>query len=88
MLLVAVAVWWTFAVIVWITIMQDCGRDIKDWMLAIGLAVFWPVAAVAIVPVLVYQSVVAGTARIRADLKNRGVLKEFETWLREHKKSE
>jgi hypothetical protein len=56
--------------------------------MAIGLAVFWPVAAVAIVPVLVYQSVVAGTARIRADLKNRGVLREFETWLREHKKSE
>jgi hypothetical protein len=87
-ILLAIAVWWTFAVIVWVMIMQDIGRDTKDWLMAIGLAVFWPAVAVGIVPVLVYQSVVASTSRIRADLDNRGVLREFEAWLREHKKPE
>jgi hypothetical protein len=87
-ILLAIAVWWTFAVIVWVMIMLDIGRDTKDWLMAIGLAVFWPAVAIGIVPVLVYQSVVASTSRIRADLDNRGVLREFEAWLREHKKPE
>ena len=87
-ILLAIAVWWTFAVIVWVMIMLDIGRDTKDWLMAIGVAVFWPIVAIGIVPVLVYQSVVASTSRIRADLDNRGVLREFEAWLREHKKPE
>jgi hypothetical protein len=87
-ILLAIAVWWTFAVIVWVMIMQDARGSTKDWMMAIGLAVFWPIVAVAIVPVLAYQSVVASTARIRADLDNRDILREFEAWLREHKKPE
>lgn len=85
-ILLAIAVWWTFAVIVWVMIMHDCGRDIKDQLIAIGLAVFWPVVAIGIVPVLVYQSIVASTSRIRADLDNRGILREFETWLAERDK--
>jgi hypothetical protein len=83
MLLVAVGVWWTFAVIAWVIIMHDGDRDTKDQMMAIGLAVFWPVVAVGVVPVLLYSSWVSSTARIRADLKNRGIIKEFEQWLKD-----
>ena len=88
MLLVAVGVWWTFAVIAWVMIMHDGGRDTKDQMLAIGLAVFWPAVAIGVVPVLVYSSWVASTARIRADLKNRGIMQEFEQWLEDRKSEE
>jgi hypothetical protein len=83
MLLVAVGVWWTFAVIAWVMIMHDGGRDTKDQMLAIGLAVFWPAVAIGVVPMLVYQRCVASTARIRADFENRGIIREFEQWRKE-----
>ena len=83
MLLVAIGVWWTFAVIAWVMVMHDGGRDTKDQMLAIGLAVFWPVVAFGVVPALVYQSCVASTARLRNDLRNRKLLAEFEQWLKD-----
>jgi hypothetical protein len=83
MLLVAVGVWWTFAVIAWVIIMHDGGRDTKDQMLAIGLAVFWPAVALGVVPVLIYAACVKTTGRIRADIKNRGIMQEFEQWLKD-----
>jgi hypothetical protein len=83
MLVIAIVAWWTFAVIVWVTIINDSGRDTKDLMLAVGLAVFWPAIAVGVIPVLIYQACVPTTARIRVDLKNRGILKEFEQWLKD-----
>jgi len=83
MLLVALGTWWTFAVIVWVMLMHEDGHDAKYHMQAIGLAVFWPLVAVGVVPALIYQSVVASSARIRADIKNRGLLREFNHWLNE-----
>lgn len=83
MLLIAVGVWWTFAVIVWVMIMHEGGRDTKDQMMAIGLSVFWPAVAIGVVPALVYSSWVSSTARIRVDLKNRGIMREFEQWLKD-----
>lgn len=83
MLLLAIGVWWTFAVIAWVMIMHETGRDTKDQMLAIGIAVFWPAVAIGAIPALIYTSCVSSTARIRADIKNRGIMKEFEQWLKD-----
>ena len=81
MLLIAIAVWWTFAVVALVIMIQDSSRDIVDRALIVGLGVFWPLCAVAVLPVLIYQGLVASTARIRVDLKNRGIIAEFEQWL-------
>lgn len=86
---IAMAVaYWTFAVACVAILAPETSRDWKDVAFVIGLAVFWPVAATLVIPALVYQAAVASTSRIRADLKNRGVLREFEGWLRERKKDE
>lgn len=83
MLLLAVAVWWTFAVVALVIMLQDAGRDIFDRGLIVALAMFWPICGIALLPVLLYQGLVASTKRIRSDLHNRGVLAEFEDWLKQ-----
>jgi hypothetical protein len=83
-LILAAVVWWTFAVVILMTVVNASDIDnIKDLAISIGLAVFWPLTAVMVVPFIIYQAAVASTSRIRVDLKNRGVLREFEAWLRE-----
>ena len=81
--LVAV-VWWTFPVtlVALISTHSDI-TDRKEVALTIGLSVFWPVTATLALPVIAYSATVAGTQRIRIDLRNRGVMREFETWLQE-----
>jgi hypothetical protein len=82
-ILLAAAIWWTFAVVLWVELINDCGRDIKDRAVVIGLAVFWPAVAIGVIPALIYQSCVASTAKLRADLRNRKLLGEFEDWLKQ-----
>jgi len=81
-ILLLAILWWTFAVIVFTRLeAQNSLENVRDRAMCIGLAVFWPIVAVCVFPVLVYQSFVASAAQIRSDLKNRGVLREFEQWL-------
>jgi hypothetical protein len=87
LLVLAAIVWWTFAVALLAIIVA--ASDIttsKDVAFVVGLSVFWPVTASLAIPALIYQATVAGTQRIRIDLKNRGVLLEFEDWLRNREK--
>jgi hypothetical protein len=79
-----VAVWWTFAVVAFI--MAITAGDITsplDFGIVLALCVLWPVTVVLFIPAVLYQAIVASTRRIRIDLKNRGVLREFEQWLRD-----
>ena len=81
-LILAAVVWWTFAVAVVALVASHSDiTDLKDVAFSVGLAVFWPVTAALILPMIVYQAVEASSSRIRVDLKNRGVLNEFEDWL-------
>ena len=82
-ILLAAAIWWTFAVIAWVMIMHDGGRDTKDRAVAIGLAVFWPAVAIGVIPLLIYLAYVPSAAKIRTDLRNRKLLSEFEDWLKQ-----
>lgn len=83
-LILAAIVWWTFAVaLVALIASRSDITDMTDVAFTIGLSVFWPVTATLALPVIAYSATVAGTQRIRIDLRNRGVMREFETWLRE-----
>ena len=82
-ILLAAAIWWTFAVVIWVQLIHDSGRDTKDRLLIVGIAVFWPAIAIGVVPALIYASCVASTDKLRADLRNRKLLGEFEDWLRQ-----
>ena len=83
-----VAVWWTFAVVA--LIMVITAGDITgplDFGIVIALCVLWPVTVVLFIPMILYEAIVASTSRIRIDLTNRGVLRDFEQWLRERNSS-
>jgi hypothetical protein len=82
-ILLAAAIWWTFAVVVWVQLINDCGRDIKDRAVVIGLAVFWPAVAIGVIPALIYLAYMASATQIRTDLRNRKLLGEFEDWLKQ-----
>jgi hypothetical protein len=82
-ILLAAAIWWTLAVVLWVQLINDCGRDTKDRAVAIGLAVFWPAVAIGVIPALIYLAYVASADKIRTDLRNRRLLGEFEDWLKQ-----
>lgn len=83
LIVVSAVAWWTFAVVVLMIIANTSDfDDYKSLAFAIAMAVFWPITAVIVVPALIYQALVASASRIRIDLRNRGILREFEDWLK------
>lgn len=81
---IALAVgYWTFAVACVSILAPETSRDWKSLSATIGIAAAWPLFAVAMLFYLPYQATVASTSRIRIDLDNRKLLREFEGWLRE-----
>lgn len=85
--IIAAAFYWTFMVAT-IAVLANQVNNTRDVMWVVGVAIIWPVFAVVAMVALPYGAVVASSKRIRADLHNRKLLREFETWLREHKKEE
>jgi hypothetical protein len=86
-ILFAVAVWWTITVVFMMVLTNETSIDGPySFAIAIGLIVFWPITAVLAIPALLYQAAVASTSRMRIDLNNRGLLREFEKWLADNKK--
>lgn len=55
---------------------------------SLGAAVFWPIVAVLGIVVILWNVPVKTTRRIRIDLKNRGVLREFEEFLAERRNAD
>jgi hypothetical protein len=82
-ILLAAAIWWTLVVVLWVQLINDCGRDIKDRAIVIGLSVFWPAVAIGVIPALIYLAYAASADKIRTDLRNRRLLGEFEDWLKQ-----
>ena len=82
-ILLAAAIWWTLAVVLWALLISDCSRDIKDRAVCIGLSMFWPAVAIGVIPALIYQAYVPSADKIRTDLRNRKLLDEFEDWLKQ-----
>jgi hypothetical protein len=86
-ILFAVAVWWTITVVLIMVLTNETSIDDPySFAIAISLVVFWPITAVLTIPALLYQAAVASTSRMRIDLNNRGLLREFEKWLADNKK--
>ena len=80
--IVAAAFYWTFMVAT-IAVLSHRVDNTRDVMLVVGIAVTWPLFAIVALVALPYGAAVASTKRIRIDLHNRKLLREFETWIRE-----
>lgn len=83
-IIAALIVWWSFAVVLWVHLVFGAWiNGKKDLAISIGMVAVWPLIAVIAIPVIAYEAVVASTARIKVDLKNRSLMREFEQWLHE-----
>lgn len=72
--------YWTFMVAV-IAILHDQVNNTRDMFYVVGVSAIWPILGIVMLVGLPYGAVVASTKRIRADLHNRKLLREFEVWL-------
>lgn len=84
--LIALAVWWTLAVIFAVLMLDYVDRNLLTRAYAVGICAAWPLLVPVAVVYLCYDMSVKSTARIRTDLKNRKILAEFEDWLDERNK--
>lgn len=74
--ILAVMVWWTFAVVVFAFMTYErMGRNE-----ALTSAAFWPFWVAISFPVMVWRLPFKTTKAIRTDLRNRKLLKEFDAW--------
>ena len=80
--IVAAAFYWTFMIAAVAILAQHVTEPKRIWWV-IGIAATWPLFAIATMVALPYGSLVASTKRIRVDLHNRKLLREFEDWIRE-----
>lgn len=79
---VAAVAYWTFAVVLAALAVNQVNNSM-DMLWVVGIAAIWPLAALFMLIALPYQAAVASTKRIQNDLQNRGLLREFQQWLRE-----
>lgn len=86
-MLIILAVWWTIAVVTlsWAFTKVE-PSSILDTGIVICMSILWPLTATAMLPYVVYLMLVMSTQQIRNDLRNRGILREFEAWLADQKK--
>ena len=79
-IIVLAILWWTFAVAALSMAVSHEGQ--MHWRV-LGYCLFWPVLLPFIGAALIYDMAVKSTLRLRADLKNRKLLKEFDAYMRE-----
>jgi len=80
--IIAAAFYWTFMVAA-TAILANQVSGVRDAAWVMGVAILWPLFVIVAMVALPYGALVASTKRIRVDLHNRKLLREFETWLRE-----
>ena len=85
--IIAAAFYWTFMVAA-IAVLANHVSSARDAAWVMGIAILWPLFVLVAMVAIPYGALVSSTKRIRTDLHNRKLLREFETWLREHKKEE
>lgn len=79
-LLIAIAVWWTFAVACVAIIVAESGRD--HFWITVAVSVFWPITAIVLAVVMLWHVPFRTAKAIRRDIRNRGLSREFEAWLK------
>jgi len=79
-IIVLAVLWWTFAVA---AIAQAIGHEGKMHWRVLGYCLFWPILVPVIGVALIYDMAVKSSLRLRADLKNRTLLNEFDAYMRE-----
>ena len=80
MVYIVVGIWWSLVVVMASLGMQNVDRDIMEKVKVIVVAITWPVYVIPVLVYFAYDALVDSGLRIRHDLQNRGLLREFEEW--------
>lgn len=85
---VSIIAYWTLAVVFASAILFNTDSDSwKTAAIIIGFSVWWPITALMALVFIVYDAFVKSAKRIKIDLHNRKLLREFEQWLKERDKT-
>jgi hypothetical protein len=84
-MIIAAVTWWTFAVATLAIAAQNEGR--VHWRV-VGYAIMWPLLLPFMIIALPYDAAVKSTRRIRSDLHNRKMMREFNDFLAARKAQE
>ena len=83
---VLLLIWWSVAAPLTGFIMGRFDVDeygVIAFMMVIAATILWPVSVVIGAVIIIYRIPMATARTIRIDLRNRGLLREFDAWLRE-----
>ncbi len=73
-----IAAWWTFSVVVFVVLRDDAATP-RD---SLSAAVFWPLLVPFGIIVTLWRMPFKSARSIRADLRNRKLLNEFNAWVK------
>ena len=78
-------VFWFFGFVIIMTALYDSENLHPCDFGVIAVAVFWPIVAVVGLFVILWDIPFSSAKKIRADLRNRGLLEEFNQWVKDKK---
>ena len=87
LVMASIAAWWGVAVVIFAILLGEIG-DVISASEVVAVAVFWPGFAVMGLIVVLWRVPFKTTRAIRIDLKNRGLMNEFDEFMAARKKRE
>jgi len=74
--------WWTVAVVLCMSLLSEFSSTKKEMLLMAVVCICWPLFTPFAVVILLYDLWVSSVKRIRIDIENRGLMKEFEEFIK------
>lgn len=73
--------WWTITVVLILSVIDEFRGSNKETTLAMAGCLSWPFLLPFVFIMLLYDMLVKSTAKLRIDIDNRGLMKEFEEFI-------
>jgi len=78
--------WWTGAVVLCMSVLSEFSSTKKEVLLMASFCILWPLFTPFAAISLLYDMCVSSAKRIRIDIENRGIMKEFEEFIKQRNK--
>ena len=75
--------WWTITVVLILSVIGEFRGSNKETALAMAGCLSWPFLLPFVFIMLLYDMLVKGTKKLRIDIENRGLMKEFEEFIKQ-----
>lgn len=75
--------WWTMTVVLLMSILDEFMGSNREVALAIGACLAWPFLLPFVFIMLLYDMLVKSATKLRIDIDNRGLMKEFEEFIKQ-----